>query len=201
MGKGSYASWTAEERSAYMRPYAMARYEKKRLELINSLGGQCAHCGSMDKLEFDHIDPDTKLANVTDLITSGTWESVLAELAKCQLLCRICHIEKTRSELGPLARDIHGTPAAYKHCGPPKCSACATAWRDYCRNRRKLRKLSVASSQTDASVKHGTTHGYQFCGPTKCQQCKDAKNSAERARRARRKSEKIATLQDKKNST
>jgi hypothetical protein len=58
-------------------------------------GKQCVKCGSTESLELDHIDPATK---VSHSIWSWTAERREAELAKCQVLCRKCHQEKSLTE-------------------------------------------------------------------------------------------------------
>lgn len=67
----------------------------RRAMYIEKLGGACAVCGSVDRLEFDHIDPSTKI----DVI-NFRWAAakVEAEVAKCQLLCRTCHQRKSAYE-------------------------------------------------------------------------------------------------------
>ena len=61
------------------------------------LGGKCVSCGSKKRLEFDHIDPATKLFNISEC-HAKSWESFMDEVGKCQLLCRWCHVEKSISE-------------------------------------------------------------------------------------------------------
>lgn len=59
----------------------------------------CARCGSEDDLQLDHIDPTTK---VSHSIWSWSDKKRLAELAKCQVLCYICHKDKTNGTEGDL---------------------------------------------------------------------------------------------------
>lgn len=54
--------------------------------------GPCVQCGSAEQLELDHVDPGVK---VTHLIWSWSKARRLAELAKCQVLCHDCHLQKT----------------------------------------------------------------------------------------------------------
>lgn len=43
-------------------------------------------------LDFHHIDPTSKVNSVTKMVTAGlAKETVLAEIAKCELLCANCH--------------------------------------------------------------------------------------------------------------
>lgn len=59
------------------------------------LGGVCAHCGTTENLEFDHIDPQTKTSPINALL-SYRWERIVEELNKCQLLCSACHLKKSQ---------------------------------------------------------------------------------------------------------
>ena len=61
-----------------------------------AMGGCCAKCGTTDLriLQFDHIDPSTKLYAISAMRCADT-ETFLAEVQKCQLLCANCHQIKT----------------------------------------------------------------------------------------------------------
>ena len=76
------------------------RRVQRRVELIVRLGGCCVECGESDpaRLEFDHIHPATKVTTIARLLDTGSWERILEEVAKCQLLCIGCHKLKTRRE-------------------------------------------------------------------------------------------------------
>lgn len=50
------------------------------------------HMGML--LEFDHIDPTTKVKGVSDL-AQCSWEVVQKELDKCRVLCKPCHATHT----------------------------------------------------------------------------------------------------------
>ena len=54
---------------------------------------KCGHDGSISRLEWDHIDPRTKLFRVSDY--GRKTESLMAEAKKCQRLCSPCHAIKT----------------------------------------------------------------------------------------------------------
>lgn len=84
---------TAEETNERVRRI----YAQNRAEAISILGGECVLCGSEEDLQFDHIIPSTKEAEMVTLWhrSKNVW---LAEVAKCQLLCEPCHREKTFGE-------------------------------------------------------------------------------------------------------
>ncbi len=52
-------------------------------------------CGSWDELEVDHVDPALKISHS---IWSWSLERRLAELAKCVVRCRACHLKKSVME-------------------------------------------------------------------------------------------------------
>lgn len=64
-------------------------------------GKSCLKCGSTTKLELDHIERGTKDAILCkhpgDIWHWSNTRRDL-ELAKCQVLCKICHREKSNSE-------------------------------------------------------------------------------------------------------
>jgi hypothetical protein len=74
------------------------RYTEKRLQKAKDyLGGVCIVCGTKDQLEFDHIDPNTKVIEITTAIMAKcwSWSRLVDELNKCQLLCKTHHLHKT----------------------------------------------------------------------------------------------------------
>lgn len=62
----------------------------------------CVECGESDPvvLDFDHIDPSTKLMKISDSIWGRNWDKILKEIEKCQVLCANCHRRKTAKEGG-----------------------------------------------------------------------------------------------------
>lgn len=82
----------------YHREYSKNYYHKRKQELIDTLGGKCAKCGSTEHLEFDHIDPENKSFNISKLLNHSKHE-VEDEIKKCQLLCNKCHSEKSKIDI------------------------------------------------------------------------------------------------------
>lgn len=77
--------------------YDLARYHKRMAAMKHHLGGQCAHCMSVSNLQIDHIDAAQKSFEIATHWWRP-WDVLLAELTKCQLLCKQCHVKKSRSE-------------------------------------------------------------------------------------------------------
>lgn len=84
---------TAELRRARQLGAYHARMEDAR----EYLGNRCARCDCTESLEFDHIDPTTKVRALTELWSQPKlfWDELRF---KMQLLCHDCHREKTADE-------------------------------------------------------------------------------------------------------
>ena len=96
------------------------------------LDKSCNNCGAKEELEIDHIDASQKVSHV---IWSWAIARRDAELAKCQVLCKKCHLDKTNAFDRP--KPAHGTGYMYSHfrC---RCDQCK-AWKkiDNANSRRK----------------------------------------------------------------
>lgn len=110
-----------------MNSYMKNRWEERRAKAIEKLGGKCVKCGTSSNLEFDHILPETKkmtIARASSMNEKFFWE----EVAKCQLLCKSHHIEKTAKEIGAVG---HGEGKTGKRgC---KCAPCKERKAEYMR--------------------------------------------------------------------
>jgi hypothetical protein len=109
-------------------------YQRKRVARIRKEwfeeNGPCKECGSWENLELHHKDPAQK---VSHRIWSWAKEKRLAELSKCEVLCRECHINKTRKPI------THGSDhkGYYRGCRCEKCKAAhAKRLREY---RKKIK--------------------------------------------------------------
>lgn len=74
-----------------MREYQRLWMARRRAEFFGDKA--CVKCGSDERLELDHIDPALK---VSHRIFSWSESRRLAEIAKCQILCHDCHVQKCR---------------------------------------------------------------------------------------------------------
>ena len=77
-----------------MSAYIEARRQSRR-DILNryKMWKGCEFCGyreSPHALDFDHIDPAQKEAQVSNMLT-GSRKRLIAEVRKCRVLCANCH--------------------------------------------------------------------------------------------------------------
>ena len=101
-----------------------ARVEERRQTVTATLRRMkevpCADCSNVFPpyvMDFDHRDPRDKLANVMWMAGKAATATVMAETAKCDIVCANCHTIRTlrqprnvaRSELHETARQREGS--------------------------------------------------------------------------------------------
>ena len=164
--------------------YHRLYYYKRRAKMIAYLGVACAHCGSTDRLEFDHIDPELKSFEIKQNMTLNNPE-VRAELDKCQLLCRPCHEVKTAAENTGIT---HGTRTGWMRskCRCEDCDTSRRAWYDE-RNaarRAEYEHTSAPRLPYGRPAEHGEILMYRR--GCKCVECKAANAAYARELKARK---------------
>jgi len=91
--KGKYTEKYKELVKVSLYKRALERKEK----LIEIAGGGCKVCGynrCKRAITFHHRDRSTKLFGLSlNNLWSKSWEQIVEELAKCDLLCMNCHAE------------------------------------------------------------------------------------------------------------
>lgn len=117
-----------EKTISQQKEYRRAKKHYKLKLLHYFLGNKCVDCGVANKLQFDHINPETKSFTIaTNLGLSMV--GLMIEILKCQLLCQNCHTIKT---LGDRKKEFakHGTVSRYnnQHC---RCDKCTQAKAEY----------------------------------------------------------------------
>jgi 5-methylcytosine-specific restriction endonuclease McrA len=123
-----------QKRKEYMKRYQRDWMRDRRTAWVME-NGPCKHCGSWEQLEIDHIIPALKEMNIGS-IWSRTKEIRDKELAKCQILCKSCHLKKTLSEREP---PTHGTVNMYDDHAC-RCEDCKEAKRKKGMKRRNPKK-------------------------------------------------------------
>ena len=108
---------TVEERRAYQRAHYHAnkeawrekrmRYEAKvRSMIVAAKDLPCADCGGRWHplvMEFDHLPGTTKRMNLGDAHARAAGRAtILAEIAKCEVVCPTCHRIRTLRRMGLL---------------------------------------------------------------------------------------------------
>lgn len=105
---------TKEARNAYFKAYYRdhkseinarvvainkRRRHERYAEIAKLKSAPCTDCGKTYApcvMDFDHRDPSTKVDDVSSMVKRMVaWETVLAEIAKCDLVCVCCHRLRT----------------------------------------------------------------------------------------------------------
>ena len=109
-----------EQTKRYKRRYQAIKYKRIMSLIKELLGGKCVACGATEQLEIDHINMAEKEFDMTKAMTYSR-KKVLEEMAKCQLLCKSCHLEKTKRD-NPKTVDHGGGLTGKRNC---RCELCA----------------------------------------------------------------------------
>jgi hypothetical protein len=140
---------TGDERRGYNKAWKQAR----RARLIEMLGGCCVRCGAAQDLEFDHIDPSTKVFAICAGL-SKAWDVLVKEASKTQLLCKPCHVTKGAEDRPELR---HGTYHVYWYWNC-RCRECKAAnARQSAALRAKRQNVMPATSEPDVPVNSDCT--------------------------------------------
>lgn len=155
---------TMVDMEKFGKEYHKDYWHKRRKKIIDYLGGSCAKCGSTENLEFDHIDPNKKSY---DISRGMSLKNNKEEIDKCQLLCNICHLEKTTMENSGIT---HGSIYSWMKikCECATCQKSKRLWYDK-RNERR-RSLDNPRGPYEKTPPHGTNKMYRR--GCRCQECK-----------------------------
>jgi 5-methylcytosine-specific restriction endonuclease McrA len=131
------------EKLEYHRTYNAERYYRVRTWMRGELGNKCVQCGSLDRLEIDHIVAEKKAFPISEMWAYKK-DKLESELKKCQLLCEDCHRKKTISDLGNNpAIGTHGTLSASRYCHCAKCRSSKSAYMREWKRKRRADKLQA----------------------------------------------------------
>ena len=90
---------------------------KRKLELIEMMGGKCSKCGynyNVSALHFHHIDSSDKQFKLgMRILSNRNWKAIKEEVLKCELLCANCHSERHNPELSfaNVQKIVNGAPS------------------------------------------------------------------------------------------
>ncbi len=92
------ASYLAKNATAQVRH----RLSNRELAYDHLLTHPCVDCGEADPvvLDFDHIDPVTKLFSVGKMLSRQASPAIEREIEKCVVRCANCHRLRTASQFG-----------------------------------------------------------------------------------------------------
>ena len=155
-------------------------YYIRRRHCIEILGGACVKCGCNSDLEFDHTDPSSKEYNINSILTCKM-SLLLSELSKCQLLCSVCHLNKTIAEKKPF---VHGTIYSFMKKGC-ECILCLSKKKEWSDERNRKRRIS--NGRGPYNIEEGIICGSykKYKRGCRCLECKAA--NATKARESRKK--------------
>jgi hypothetical protein len=99
-----------EHYQMYKEEYvARAKKRKKRLveenrEKLREYFSKhtCVDCPETDPivLEFDHLIREDKKKGISKMMQDYTWEQILLEIDKCEVVCANCHKRRTAKQFG-----------------------------------------------------------------------------------------------------
>lgn len=96
--------------------YASAnrRARDKKFKLLQEIKkNPCTDCGNKYNpwiMQFDHV-ADDKVADIRWLMRYRSWQAVLDEIHKCELVCANCHAERTYQRFIQSGQIGHYDPA------------------------------------------------------------------------------------------
>jgi len=93
------ARYRNSERGRAVNRLSSLKRARERREWLNSLkeGVPCHDCGNTYPpyvMDYDHRDPTQKVRGVTNMLMYSE-ANILAEIAKCDLVCANCHRIRT----------------------------------------------------------------------------------------------------------
>jgi len=86
--------------AASRREDTRLRSERRRAQIAIIKNVPCVDCGRLlapECMDFDHRDDSAKIANISRM-SSVSFDKVLAEIQKCDLVCANCHRLRTRRQ-------------------------------------------------------------------------------------------------------
>jgi hypothetical protein len=112
-----------------------AQRRAPRQEYVDKLKAEsgCMDCGLHPEysqvLEFDHRPGEVKLFHISDRMTAGSFESLKAEIAKCDIVCANCHRIRTVKK-NQFAQDLGSTRVRMGQVYKDRAAGIGHIWED-----------------------------------------------------------------------
>lgn len=129
----------------------MAKVLKRRQDWLTQ-NGPCKRCGSSHDLQVHHRDQAQK---ITHRIWTFSAERRAKELAKCEPICRACHIAMHSL----LLRKPHGLGGYRRGC---RCDVCRAAIAPQIARQRLKRREELGEQHNWSGEAMPRTQGYSF---------------------------------------
>lgn len=94
------AAWD-RNRIPYKVKYNKGRRLRNKQKLVELFGGLCMDCKQAWPpfvMEFDHRDPALKAFNLGGTSMQFSWDRLVEEAKKCDLVCSNCHRVRTHKQ-------------------------------------------------------------------------------------------------------
>ncbi|HLU09079.1 MAG TPA: hypothetical protein VK003_05385, partial [Oceanobacillus sp.] len=98
-------------------PLQRLRGLRRKLELVEALGGKCSRCGynkNLAALSFHHVSGKSHAMDMRNL-SNRKLEAVLKEFERCELLCLNCHAELHSPHLNMATLDLNAYEASLEY--------------------------------------------------------------------------------------
>tara|TARA_B100001250_G_scaffold247601_1_gene212856 strand:- start:896 stop:1246 length:351 start_codon:yes stop_codon:yes gene_type:complete len=79
------------ERSMKYKHDNQVWFKKTKLKDVSKGCSCCGYMGHPDEFDYHHRDPSTKILAVSDMLGTYGRPKVIAEMAKCDIVCKPCH--------------------------------------------------------------------------------------------------------------
>ena len=66
-------------------------FKETKLKDVSKGCSCCGHMGHPDDFDYHHVDPNTKILAVSDMLGTYGRPKVIEEMEKCVIVCKPCH--------------------------------------------------------------------------------------------------------------
>lgn len=91
---------TSKQRAAYALTQQKSAADRRRKFSLLKMGRPCYDCGNVfppECMDWDHRPGTTKHFTISTVLGNAPFDSVVDEIAKCDLVCANCHRVRTQS--------------------------------------------------------------------------------------------------------